>query len=69
LIYFVRFSLEIQKTKNSLEGPRIFKLRNLRGNQLIGTLAAHVFVPSVFGENIPKAEFGIISAETAYWDI
>jgi hypothetical protein len=27
--------------------------------------AAYVFVPSVFGENIPTAEFGIISAESA----
>jgi hypothetical protein len=26
-------------------------------------------IPSVFGENIPTAEFGMISAETAYWDI
>jgi hypothetical protein len=25
-------------------------------------------VPSIFGENIPIAEFGMISAETAYWD-
>jgi hypothetical protein len=33
------------------------------------TLAAYVFVPSVFGENIPTAEFGMISAETACWDI
>jgi hypothetical protein len=24
---------------------------------------------SVFGENIPTAEFGMISAEPAYWDI
>jgi hypothetical protein len=31
--------------------------------------AAYVFVPSVFGENMPAAEFGIISAETACWDI
>ncbi len=29
------------------------------------TLAAYVFAPSVFGENIPTAEFGMISAETA----
>jgi hypothetical protein len=41
----------------------------LRGNKLISTLAAVVFVPSVFGENIPTAEFGLISAETACWDI
>ncbi len=33
------------------------------------TRAAYVFVPSVFGENIPTAEFGMISAETACWDI
>jgi hypothetical protein len=33
------------------------------------TLSAYVFVPSVFGENIPTAEFGIISAETVCWDI
>ncbi len=35
----------------------------------ISTLAAFVSVPSVFGENIPAAEFGMISAETACWDI
>jgi hypothetical protein len=28
-------------------------------------LAAYVFVPFVFGENIPTAEFGMISTETA----
>jgi hypothetical protein len=28
-----------------------------------------VFVPSVFGENIPTAEFGMMSAETAFWNI
>jgi hypothetical protein len=33
------------------------------------TLADYVFVPSVFRENIPTAEFGMISAETASWDI
>jgi hypothetical protein len=33
------------------------------------TLTSYVFVPSVFGENISTAEFGMISAETAYWDI
>jgi hypothetical protein len=41
----------------------------LCGNQLISTLAAYVFVLSVFGENIPTAEFGMISAETARCDI
>jgi hypothetical protein len=42
----------------------------LRGNHLISTLTAFVFVPSVFGENIPTAEFGMVSAEkTACWDI
>ncbi len=38
-------------------------------NHLIITLAARVFVPSGFGENIPTAEFGMVSAETACWDI
>ncbi len=33
------------------------------------TLAAYVFVPSFFRENIPTAEIGVISAETAGWDI
>ncbi len=34
------------------------------------TLAAYVFVPSDFGENIPTAEFGMISIEeTACWDM
>jgi hypothetical protein len=28
----------------------------------------YVFVPSVFGENIPAAEFGMIPAETACSD-
>jgi hypothetical protein len=32
------------------------------------TQAANVFVPSVFGENIPTAEFGMIVAETACWE-
>jgi hypothetical protein len=31
-------------------------------------LAAYVFVPSVFGEKIPTAKFGMISAETACGD-
>jgi hypothetical protein len=33
------------------------------------TLAAFVFDPSVFQENIPTTEFGMISAEIAFWDI
>jgi hypothetical protein len=33
------------------------------------TQAAYVFVPSFLGENIPTAEFGMISAETACWDV
>jgi hypothetical protein len=45
------------------------ELPNLHGNHLISTLAVFVFVPSVFGENIPTAEFGMISAEMACWDI
>ncbi len=43
-----------------LSGPRIFKLLNFCSSQLISiplSLAAYVFVPSVFGENIPTAEF------------
>jgi hypothetical protein len=24
--------------------------------------------PSIFGKNIPTAKFGMMSAETAYWD-
>jgi hypothetical protein len=51
-------------------GPRIFKLLNLCGKQLISIPELLcVFVPSVFGENIPTAEFGMISAETGCWDI
>jgi hypothetical protein len=38
-------------------------------NLSVYPIAAYVFVPSVFGENISTAEFGIISAETACWDI
>jgi hypothetical protein len=42
-----------------LRGPRIFKLINLCGNQFMQyTQAAYVLVPSVFGGNIPTAEFG-----------
>jgi hypothetical protein len=32
-------------------------------------LAAYVLVTSVFGENIPIAEFAMISPSTACWDI
>ncbi len=45
------------------------KLLNLGANHLINILAAFVFVPSVFGENMLRDEFGVISAETACWDI
>jgi hypothetical protein len=38
-----------------------YKLPNLRGDHLIGTLAAFVFVSTVFEENISTAEFGMIS--------
>jgi hypothetical protein len=41
----------------------------LRGHHLISTRHAFVFVPSVFGENIPTAEFEVVSAETVCWDI
>ncbi len=40
----------------------------MHANHLISTLAAFVFVPSIFGENIPTAEFEMIAAETACWD-
>ncbi len=52
-----------------LSGPRIFKLLNLCGNQLISIpwLLMSLFL-LFFGENIPTAEFGMISSETA-WDI
>jgi hypothetical protein len=46
-----------------------YKLLNLRVIHLFSTLAVFVFVPSVFWENIPTAEFGMISAETTCWDI
>jgi hypothetical protein len=42
-----------------LSRPKIFKILNVCGNQLMSTLAAYVFVPSVFGENILTAEFGM----------
>jgi hypothetical protein len=32
-------------------------------------LADYVIAPSLFGENISTAEFGMIFAETACWDI
>ncbi len=52
-------------------GPTIFKLLNLCGNQLI---SRHELLMSLvllfFGEkNIPTAEFGRISVETACWDM
>jgi hypothetical protein len=37
-------------------------------NLSVPYIVAFVFVPSVLGENIPTAEFGILSAETACWD-
>jgi hypothetical protein len=46
-----------------------YKLLDLCSNHLIRTLAAFVFVPSIFGKNIPAAEFGMILAETACWYI
>jgi hypothetical protein len=46
-----------------------YKLLNLYSNQLISTLAAFSFVGYVYAENIPMVEFGMISAETACWDI
>jgi hypothetical protein len=33
------------------------------------TIAVFVFVPSVFGEKFPTAEFRMISAETSCWEI
>ncbi len=42
------------------KGKSIGKKRNI---------AAFVFVPSVFGEKLPTAEFGMISAETPCWKI
>ncbi len=36
---------------------------------LINIVAAYVFVQSVLGENSLTAEIGMISAETAGWDI
>jgi hypothetical protein len=41
----------------------------MHGNFLLSTPAAFVFVPSVFWENIPTAEFGMESVETACWNI
>jgi hypothetical protein len=52
-----------------LSGPRNFELLNLCGATYQYTPAAYAFVPSVFGENIPTAEFGMILEETACWDI
>jgi hypothetical protein len=43
-----------------LSGPRIFKLLNFCGNQVNNQLSCLCLVPSVFGENIPTAEFGMI---------
>jgi hypothetical protein len=39
------------------------------GLTTLSSLTAFVFVPSVFGENIPTAEFGMISADTSCWEI
>jgi hypothetical protein len=46
-----------------------FLFLQTKPNQTKQTLAASVFVPSVFGENMLTAEFGMISAETALWAI
>jgi hypothetical protein len=50
----------LQKIQNVQEGKRHKKMRRL---------AAFVFVPFVFGEKIPKAEYGMISSKTDCWDI
>jgi hypothetical protein len=49
-----------------LTGPKNFKLLDLCGKNLQYTLADYVFVPSVLGENILTAEFGMISAEKLF---
>jgi hypothetical protein len=36
---------------------------------LVNPFCNYVFVPSILWEDIPTAEFGMISAETACWDI
>jgi hypothetical protein len=46
-----------------------YKLPNLHGNHLISTLPAFVFVSSVLDVNVSTAEFGMILAESACWDI
>ncbi len=51
-----------------LSGPRIFKLTNLCDNQLTSIPYSFLYLCSFwFGENIPTAECGMISAETACW--
>jgi hypothetical protein len=50
----------LQKIQNVQEGKRHKKMRSL---------AAFVFVPFVFGEKFPTAEFGMISSKTDCWDI
>jgi hypothetical protein len=53
----------------SLSGTKNFELLNLCGNQLISIPLLMFFFPSVFGENVPTADFGMISTETVCWDI
>jgi hypothetical protein len=50
----------LQRMQNVRKGKNIRKKRHL---------AAFVFVPSVFGEKFPTAEFRMISAETSCWEI
>jgi hypothetical protein len=65
----------LQRLQNGQEGKRHQKKRHkiLSFHICVVTtyqhLAAFVFVPSVFGEKFPTAEFLMISAETPCWEI
>ncbi len=53
-----------------LGGPRIFKLLNWCGHQLIIIPSLLISIFLLFlGEKGPTAKFGMISAEPACWDI
>jgi hypothetical protein len=54
---------------NKLANWTKYKTLNLRGNQLISTDSCFYLCSFCFGENIPTAEFGMMSAETACRDI
>jgi hypothetical protein len=48
---------------------RIQNVQTGKEHQKKRHLAAFVFVPFVYGEEFPTAEFGMTLAETSYWEV